>query len=260
MRKQFKLLSLIVLVLSLDRGLQAQGTAFTYHCGLLNNNGVPANGLYDIQFGAYDDPITGTLQGGLVTNTGVVVSNGLFTTTIDFGSGVFLGEPLWLDIAVSTNGADSFSAITPRRAMTPTPYSIFSSEAGSATIADTALAVDTGVVSAPSFNTATAPSAGQVLGFNGGQLVWQNPVVGGNTGGWSLTGNLGTAPGVNFLGTLDKANPQELKSSRWCGKGPSAGAGPDASGYPNVIGGAPANFASNGVVGGFPTMRRRLDQ
>ena len=233
----------MVLALTLQRGLQAQGTAFTYQ-GLLNNNGVPANGLYDIQFGAYDDPTTGTLQGGLVTNTGVLVSNGLFTTTIDFGPGVFLGESLWLDIAVSTNGAGDFSPITPRQAMTPSPYSIFSSEAGSAVIADTALAVDSGVVSAPSFNTAVAPSAGQVLGFNGGQLVWQNPVVGGNTGGWSLTGNLGTAPGTNFLGTLD-SEPLELKVGGVRGLRLE----PNSSGYPNVIGGAPANFASNGVVG-----------
>ena len=169
----------MALALSLNRGLQAQGTAFTYQ-GLLNNNGVAANGLYDIQFGAYDDPVTGTLQGGLVTNTAVLVSNGLFTTTIDFGSGVFLGESLWLDIAVSTNGAGTFDEITPRQALTPAPYSIFSSEAATA---DTALAVGASIVSAPSLNTTGAPSPGQVLGYNGSQLVWQDPVVGGSSGG-----------------------------------------------------------------------------
>jgi hypothetical protein len=235
----------MALALSLNRGLQAQGTAFTYQ-GLLNNNGVAANGLYDIQFGAYDDPVTGTLQGGLVTNTAVLVSNGLFTTTIDFGSGVFLGESLWLDIAVSTNGAGTFDEITPRQALTPTPYSIFSSEAGSATIADTALAVDSAVVSAPSLNTAGAPSPGQVLGYNGSQLVWQDPVVGGSSGGWSLTGNLGTAPGANFLGTLD-SEPLELKvgGARALRLEPD----PTSSGAPNVIGGSSANSVSSGIIG-----------
>jgi hypothetical protein len=243
MRKQFKLLSLMALAMALSRSLMAQGTAFTYQ-GILNNNGVPANGLYDIQFGAYDDPTTGNLQGGLITNTGVSVSNGLFTTTIDFGPGVFAGESLWLDIAVSSNGAGNFSAITPRQALTPTPYSIFSSEAGSAAIADTALALDSGVVSAPAFNTAAAPNPGQVLGYNGSQLVWQDPVVGGSSGGWSLTGNLGTAPGVNFLGTLD-SEPLELRVGGVRGLRLE----PNGSGDPNVIGGAPSNLASNGVVG-----------
>jgi hypothetical protein len=243
MRKQFKLLGLMVLALALNRGAHAQGTAFTYQ-GLLNTNGTPANGLYDIQFGAYDDPMTGNLLGGLVTNTGVSVSNGLFTTTIDFGSGVFAGESLWLDIAVSTNGAGDFSAITPRQALTPAPYSIFSSQAGSAAVADTALAVDSAIVSADSLDTVGAPNPGQVLGYNGSQLVWQDPVVGGSSGGWSLTGNLGTTPGVNFLGTLD-SQPLQLEVGGVRGFRLE----PNASGYPNVIGGAPANFDSNGVVG-----------
>jgi len=223
----------------------AQGTAFTYQ-GLLNDSGNPANGLYDIQFGAYDAVNDGNLVGSLVTNTAVAVSNGLFTTTIDFGAGVFAGQPLWLDLAVSTNGADTFDAVTPRQPLTPTPYAIFSSSAGSAAVATTAQTVSAGVISADSLGTVGAPAPGQVLGFSGAQLVWQDPVVGGSSGGWSLTGNLGTSPGANFLGTLD-TQPLELKV---------AGARalrlePDglSSGAPNVIGGSSANSAAGGVIG-----------
>jgi hypothetical protein len=242
MRKTWKILGLLAMALASNRGLHAQGTAFTYQ-GVLNDNGTPANGLYDIQFGAYDDPNTGNLLGGLVTNTAVQVSNGLFTTTIDFGSGVFTGTSLWLDIAVSTNGAGIFTPITPRQPISPSPYAIYSSQAATAI---TALGVDVSAVSANSLNTTGGPAAGQVLGYNGSQLVWQDPVIGGSSGGWSLTGNLGTVPGINFLGTLD-SEPLELDA----GGARALRLEPDgtSSGAPNVIGGSSANSVTSGMIG-----------
>ena len=39
-----------------------QGTAFTYQ-GRLNNNGSPANGLYDFRFKLYFDPLGNTQTG-----------------------------------------------------------------------------------------------------------------------------------------------------------------------------------------------------
>jgi hypothetical protein len=223
-------------------GLRADpGTAFTYQ-GRLNDSGAPATGAYDIQFGAYDALEAGNLVGGLVTNTAVMVSNGLFTTTIDFGGGVFTGLPLWLDIAVSTNGANAFGALTPRQPLTPAPYAMYSENASTAT---TATSVASGVVAAGQLNTVGPPTPGQVLAFNGAQLSWQDPVIGGNTGGWSVTGNVGTLPGANFLGTLD-AQPLELK----VGGGRALRLEPDAAGSsPNVIGGSPANSVTLGVVG-----------
>jgi len=243
MKKHLGCFWIAALFFILAANLRAQGTAFTYQ-GVLNDGGHPANGLYDIQFGAYDDPFAGDLVGGLVTNSAVPVTNGLFTTIIDFGSGVFVGESLWLDIAVSTNGAGEFSEISPRQPLTPSPYAIYSADANTASYADLALNVNTGVVTADAFATGAAPSAGQVLAFDGAELTWQNPVVGGNTGGWSLTGNLGTSPPANFLGTLDP-EPLELH----VGGVRAFRLEPNSSSFPNVIGGAPSNLVSNGVVG-----------
>jgi hypothetical protein len=242
MRKTWKFLGLLAMALAVNRGLHAQGTAFTYQ-GVLNDNGAPANGLYDIQFGAYDDPNTGDLLGGLVTNAAVQVSNGLFTTTIDFGPGVFTGTSLWLDIAVTTNGGTSFTSVTPRQPITPSPYAIYSSQAATAL---TALAVDSSTISADALNTTGIPAPGQVLGYNGSQLVWQDPVVGGSSGGWSLTGNLGTVPGTDFLGTLD-SQPLELHTggARALRLEPD----PTSSGAPNVIGGSSANSVTSGMIG-----------
>jgi len=220
----------------------AQGTAFTYQ-GRLTDGANPANGLYDLQFGAYDAAVNGNLVGGLVTNQAVAVSNGVFVTTIDFGGGVFTGNAMWLDIAVSTNGANSFTSLSPRQALSPVPYAIYSPTSGTA---GTASALASGAVSASQLNTTGTPGAGQVLAFNGTQLVWQNAVVGTNAGGWSLTGNRGTAPGLNFLGTADN-EPFEIRS----GGVRAMRLEPDltGAGAPNVIGGSPANAVANGVVG-----------
>ena len=79
----------------------AQGTAFTYQ-GQLQNNGSPASGTYNLTFTLFTNNVGGTAVAGPVTNNAVVVTNGLFTVLIDFGSGVFNGETNWLEIGVET--------------------------------------------------------------------------------------------------------------------------------------------------------------
>jgi hypothetical protein len=106
----------------------AQGTAFTYQ-GHLNDGSGPANGTYDIQFTLYTTNVTGSALAGPVTNSATALSNGLFTATIDFGPGVFTGTNCWLDLAVRTNGVATFTELTPRQPITPTPYAIFANTA-----------------------------------------------------------------------------------------------------------------------------------
>jgi len=116
--------------------LYAQGTAFTYQ-GRLNDSGSPANGNYDLEFTLFDAATTnGNQIGGTVTNLGVSVNNGLFTTTIDFGSGIFTGNPLWLQIGVETNGGGgNFTLLGALQPPPPTPCSIYATSAGTATTA-----------------------------------------------------------------------------------------------------------------------------
>src|SRR6185295_11333739 len=54
----------------------------------------------------------------------VTVTNGLFTTTLDFGSGVFDGTDRWLEIAVRTNGNPTFFTLYSRQKLNPTPYAV----------------------------------------------------------------------------------------------------------------------------------------
>jgi len=138
---------LLALVAVLRPGpLAAQGTAFTYQ-GSLSSAGHPANGWFDLTLAVWDASTSGNLWGGPITNTGVAVSNGLFTITLDFGPGVFTGPARWLEIGVRSNGVGNFSALAPRQAATPAPYAIMSANALSAASAATAAAV-TGSVAA----------------------------------------------------------------------------------------------------------------
>ena len=245
--KNLKLYSLLALVwVAGAYHLAAQGTSFTYQ-GRLNDGAAKACGNYDLTFTLYDAVTAGDVTAGPLTNSAVVVSNGVFTTTVDFGSGVFTGQSYWLAIGVATNGsADDFQVLFPRQPITPTPYSIYSGDAAHADSADQASSLLTGAVSAPQLNTVGAPGIGQVLAYNGSQLVWEDPVVGGNSGGWSLNGNAGTTPGINFLGTSDN-------ESLFLDVGgiPALRLQPDPNGYgaPDFVGGSPGNYVLNGVVG-----------
>ena len=53
----------------------------------------------------------------------VPITNGLFTTVLDFGPNVFTGEPRWLDMRVHCPvGPGAFTALNPRQALTAVPY------------------------------------------------------------------------------------------------------------------------------------------
>jgi hypothetical protein len=101
----------------------AQNTSFTYQ-GRLNDQGGPANGTYDIRFALYTNSLGAATVTGVLTNCAIVISNGLFTTTIDFGN-VFDGTPYWLELGVRTNTSPAdFTVLAPRQALTAVPYAL----------------------------------------------------------------------------------------------------------------------------------------
>ena len=104
----------------------AQGTAFTYQ-GLLSSSGGAANGSFDLRFGLYTNVSIGSQIGSLETNAAVGVTNGLFTTALNF-SNAFNGSNYWVEIGVRTNGSTgTFTTLSPRQPITPTPYAITAS-------------------------------------------------------------------------------------------------------------------------------------
>ncbi|MDB6037354.1 MAG: hypothetical protein JWM99_1195 [Verrucomicrobiales bacterium] len=116
----------------------AQGTAFTYQ-GRLQDGAIPANGSYDFRFGIYDALAGGNaVNGTFTTNMATLVTDGLFTVMLDFGSDVFNGANSWLEIDVRTNGNGGFTTLTPRQPITSTPYAIQAINAATATTANVA--------------------------------------------------------------------------------------------------------------------------
>src|ERR1035438_9896936 len=151
----------------------AQGTAFTYQ-GRLYDGANPANGNYDMRFQLWTALTGGSTVTGFVTNAPITISNGLFTTTIDFGAGVFTGTAYWLHIGARTNGPSSaYIALSPRQQLTPTPYAIFAESANAAGL------------------TGTIP-VGDLSGVSGIGLTGVALLAGGNnfTGNQTLTGTV----------------------------------------------------------------------
>lgn len=109
--------------LGTDASLAAQSAEFTYQ-GRLNQNGVPASGIFDLQFGLFAVPSGGVPVSGVVTHSAVGVSNGLFTVLLNFGSAAFDAGDRWLDIAARPAGSGSFTSLTPRQPVTPVPYAL----------------------------------------------------------------------------------------------------------------------------------------
>ena len=112
--------------------LQAQsfGTAFTYQ-GQLTVSNIPANGQYNLIFTLYTNSTTGNEIGLFPPNGSPVtvqVTNGLFTTAIDFGYVFTNNTAYWLGISVS-NSSGSYTSLSPRQPLTPTPYAIFANTA-----------------------------------------------------------------------------------------------------------------------------------
>jgi hypothetical protein len=102
---------------------QTFGTAFTYQ-GLLNENGTPVNGTRDLTFRLFDAPSGGNQIGSAIALSGVAVTGGLVTVSLDFGAGAFDGDARWLEIQIDA------TVLAPRRGLTPTPYALYAAEAG----------------------------------------------------------------------------------------------------------------------------------
>jgi hypothetical protein len=186
----------VIALLALSRSVIAAApldAAFTYQ-GRLTEGGQTADGVYELRFAIYDAVTDGVVLAGPLTNSPVVVANGLFTTTLDFGPGVFTGDTCWLAIAVRTNGGGAFTPLSPRQRLTSTPYALYAPSAGAAATAASATSAATvaanGVTAAslqanavttdkladgsvtPAKLSASGSLSGQVLTSQGSSVGW----------------------------------------------------------------------------------------
>ncbi len=136
MKKIFKIFILAAFILLSILIVNAQNSAFTFQ-GKLADAGAAANGQYDLRFFLFDAASGGTLFGAIVKDD-VVVTQGIFTVTLDYGADVFTGNAgRYLEIGVRPGASTgAFTTISPRQELTAAPYSIESVRAEKAGTAD----------------------------------------------------------------------------------------------------------------------------
>ena len=210
-----QLLSLSLVLLGSVTSSMAQ-TAFTYQ-GKLTDDCCPATGLYDLSFSVWD-AASGPAQLPAGNPRGlalfaVPVTNGLFTVRLDFGNAtaaIFNGERRWLQIDARTNNA-ALAPVTllPRTELTPSPSAIFALRAAGVT---------NGAITPAMINSAAAPTANQILSYDGSSFQWINTPSGTfslpYSGTFSSAGpllalnNSGSGPAASFLGSGDQIHLQ----------------------------------------------------
>jgi len=255
----FTLLAILSLLNSQLSTACAQGTAFTYQ-GRLNTGGAPASGLYDYRFKLYSDPLGNTQVGSAYLTNAIPVTNGLFVTTINFGSGVFTGDNYWLGVEVRTNGTSNYTELSPLQALTPAPYSIFAASSSNllgvlpvGQLSGTLL--NSSLPASPSFSGTVTASAlsGNGINVTNVNAAALNGLTAANF--WQLGGN--NVPTGKFLGSTNN-QPVELwvNNIRALRLEPAGASSflmsyglTNFNGAPNVICGSSVNFVSNGVVG-----------
>jgi hypothetical protein len=175
----------LAILLGAPARAHAQSTAFTYH-GRLSDSGIAVTGAYDFQFTIFDSSGGTGIIAALAPVNNLGVTNGLFTTRLDPGAGVFTGPGRWLEIRVRPSSGGSFQTLSPRQELTSSPYSIRALTAGTATDVSNGSVVKS--LNGLRDNISLVAGANVTLTPNGNALTIASSGTGGGSV-WSLNGN-----------------------------------------------------------------------
>lgn len=216
----------------------AQSSSFTYQ-GQLRLSGEPFTGIASLEFRLFDQLSGGFEIGIAELRSAWPVEDGLFQVELDFGSMAFDGSDRFLEISV--DGAP----LIPRQKVTATPYALLATGLTTGSVGGGA--IDPTEVQLRVSGTCPAGQSIRIIDTDG-SVTCQPDEVG--IPGWSLSGNAGTDPGIQFLGTTDAA-PFELRTNSVRGLRiePSAELFQQLPITANIIAGSRANGVAAGVRG-----------
>lgn len=142
------------------------GTEFTYQ-GVLKKDGTPFTGVADLRFSLWNDAsstLPGTQFGGAIDRLNVPVSNGVFTTSLDFGPSVFSEKRRFLQVESRVTPETQFTPIVPRTPVSGVPFAGTAPLARSANQLDAPDGAPTKIVEVDNFGFARVHSSLLVSG------------------------------------------------------------------------------------------------
>ncbi len=221
--------------------VHAQPTAFTYQA-VLEDNGQPANGVYDLEVRLFDMASGGTQQGVTIPFHDQNITNGLFTVALNLGSALWNGDDRWIEISVRPGASmGAFTPLMPRQPVTSAPYAIRSSEAAKAGLVDWSGLDNIPAGFADNVDDDTLYSAGTGLSLASTTFSFDAAFT--DAKYWKLDGNAGTTVGTDFLGTTDnQALEIKVDGAR------ALRIEPDST-SPNLMGGFSGNSVAGGIAG-----------
>lgn len=93
--------------------------------GVLSVNGQPAGGVFDLRVTPYPDAVMGAPLAPPLEIDNVFFVEGAFTTKVDFGLNLFLGDAIFFEIAVRPgNSSGAYEVLAPRQELTAAPYAL----------------------------------------------------------------------------------------------------------------------------------------
>jgi hypothetical protein len=104
--------------------------------GMLQEAGQGITGRHDFRFERWGTPVDGTAPVAAVTNRGVSVQDGAFSTVVDFGPGAFRSGARWLAVGVRLGGTPAFTSLGPRQEIEAVPLALHANTAASAGYAE----------------------------------------------------------------------------------------------------------------------------
>jgi|ERR1043166_832872 hypothetical protein len=189
--QRLSIICLTSLVFFVFGSVSAQTTEFTYQ-GNLKDGGVAANGNYDFEFALFDAVSGGNQIGSTLTRNSVIVTNGIFSVALDFGS-QFPGANRFLEIRVRLSGQPGITTLAPRQPVEAAPYSVKALSAGDAATLGSLPVGQFVQTNDPRLSDARPPTAGSsnyIQNTSSPQTSSNFNISGNGTAGGTLSGNV----------------------------------------------------------------------